>query len=59
MFNALRRNGVLPSDSVAVQGIGGLGDLGVQFAKKFGYRVAAIGRGPENGALAKKLGANI
>ena len=44
-FNALRRNGGMPSDLVAVQGIGGLGHLGIQFAKKFGYRVAAIGRG--------------
>src|SRR6202521_1275474 len=58
-FNALRRSGALPSDLVAVQGIGGLGHLGVQFAQKFGYRVAAIGRGPENAALAKKLGASV
>ena len=58
-FNALRRAGALPSDLVAVQGIGGLGHLGVQFAKKSGYRVAAIGRGPGNAALAKKLGADI
>src|SRR2546422_7191367 len=40
-FNSLRHSGALPSDLVAVQGIGGLGHLGVQFAKKFGYRVAA------------------
>ena len=58
-FNALRHSGALPSDLVAVQGIGGLGHLGVQFAQKFGYRVAAIGRGPGNAALAKKLGAHI
>ena len=58
-FNALRHSGALPSDLVAVQGIGGLGHLGIQFAQKFGYRVAAIGRGPENGALAKKLGAHV
>jgi D-arabinose 1-dehydrogenase-like Zn-dependent alcohol dehydrogenase len=57
-FNALRRAGALPSDLVAVQGIGGLGHLGVQFAKKMGYQVAAIGRGPENAALAKKFGAD-
>ena len=57
-FNALRRNGALPGDLVAVQGIGGLGHLGVQFASKFGYRVAAVGRGPENAPLAKKLGAH-
>jgi D-arabinose 1-dehydrogenase-like Zn-dependent alcohol dehydrogenase len=59
MFNALRHSGALPSDLVAVQGIGGLGHLGIQFADKFGYRVAAIGRGPENATLAKKLGADI
>lgn len=58
-FNALRHSGAVPSDLVAVQGIGGLGHLGVQFAQKFGYRVAAIGRGPGNAALAKKLGASI
>lgn len=58
-FNALRHAGALPSDLVAIQGIGGLGHLGIQFAKKFGYRVAAIGRGPGNAALAKKLGADI
>ena len=58
-FNALRHSGALPGDLVAVQGIGGLGHLGVQFANKFGYKVAAIGRGPENAALAKKLGASV
>jgi len=58
-FNALRHAGALPSDLVAIQGIGGLGHLGIQFAKKFGYRVAAIGRGPGNAALAKKLGADV
>ena len=58
-FNALRHSGALPADLVAVQGIGGLGHLGVQFANKFGYKVAAIGRGPENGAMAKKLGAHV
>jgi D-arabinose 1-dehydrogenase-like Zn-dependent alcohol dehydrogenase len=58
-FNALRHSGASPGDLVAVQGIGGLGHLGVQFANKFGYRVAAIGRGSENAALAKKLGASL
>src|SRR5215470_2190618 len=58
-FNALRHSGALPSDLVAVQGIGGLGHLGVQFAKKFGFRVAAIGRGGDNAALAGKLGADL
>jgi D-arabinose 1-dehydrogenase-like Zn-dependent alcohol dehydrogenase len=58
-FNALRHSGAMPGDLVAVQGIGGLGHLGIQFANKFGYKVAAIGRGSENAALAKKLGASV
>src|SRR5579862_7535125 len=58
-FNALRQSGASPGDLVAVQGIGGLGHLGVQWANKSGYKVAAIGRGPENAALAKKLGAHV
>ena len=58
-YNALRHSGALPGDLVAIQGVGGLGHLGLQFASKFGYRVAAIGRGPENAALAKKLGAAL
>ena len=58
-FNALRHSGALPGDLVAVQGVGGLGHLGIQFANKFGYRVAAIGRGSENATLAKKLGATV
>jgi D-arabinose 1-dehydrogenase-like Zn-dependent alcohol dehydrogenase len=58
-YNALRYSGALPGDLVAVQGIGGLGHLGIQFASKFGYNVVAIGRGAETGVLAKKLGANV
>jgi D-arabinose 1-dehydrogenase-like Zn-dependent alcohol dehydrogenase len=58
-YNALRHSGAMPGDLVAVQGIGGLGHLGIQFGNKFGYKVAAIGRGSENAALAKKLGASV
>jgi D-arabinose 1-dehydrogenase-like Zn-dependent alcohol dehydrogenase len=58
-YNALRHSGAFPGDLVAVQGIGGLGHLGIQFANKFGYKVAAIGRGSENATLAKKLGASV
>jgi len=57
-YNALRHGGAMPGDMVAVLGVGGLGHLGIQYASKFGYRVAAIGRGSENAAIAKKLGAN-
>lgn len=58
-YNSLRHSGALPGDWVAVQGIGGLGHLGLQYARAFGYRVAAVGRGPENAALAAKLGASV
>src|SRR5580692_4959845 len=58
-YNALRHSGALPGDLVAVQGVGGLGHLGIQFANKFGYKVAAVGRGSESAALAKKLGASV
>src|SRR5580693_4389575 len=57
-YNALRHSGAVPGDLVAVQGVGGLGHLGIQFANKFGYTVVAIGRGPENAQLAAKLGAS-
>jgi D-arabinose 1-dehydrogenase-like Zn-dependent alcohol dehydrogenase len=58
-FNSLRHSGAFPGDLAAVQGIGGLGHLGIQFANKFGYRVAAVGRGPESATLAKQLGARV
>jgi D-arabinose 1-dehydrogenase-like Zn-dependent alcohol dehydrogenase len=56
-FNSLRNIGARPGDLLGVLGIGGLGHLAIQFAAKFGFRVVGLGRGPENGALAKKLGA--
>lgn len=58
-FNSLRHSGATMGDLVGVQGVGGLGHLGIQFGAKAGYRVAAIGRGPENAGLAKKLGASV
>ena len=58
-YNALRYSGALPGDLIAVQGIGGLGHLGIQFANKFGYKVAAIGRGSQIESLAMKLGADV
>lgn len=56
-FNALRNSGARPGDLVAIQGIGGLGHLGVQFANKFGFETVAIGRGADKNHLALKLGA--
>jgi len=57
-YNALRHSGARPGDLVAIQGVGGLGHLGIQFANKFGYKVAAVSRGADNAALARKLGAH-
>jgi alcohol dehydrogenase, propanol-preferring len=57
-FNALRNLDVEPDALVAIQGIGGLGHLGVQYANKLGYRVAAIARGAEKATLATQLGAH-
>jgi len=57
-FNALRHSGAKAGDLVAIQGIGGLGHLGIQFARHSGYRVVAISRGTDKEPLAKKLGAH-
>lgn len=57
-YNALRHTGARPGDLVAVEGIGGLGHLGVQYAKKMGFRVVALSRGPEKEELAQGLGAD-
>src|SRR5271170_1857203 len=57
-FNALRNSPAKAGDLVAVLGIGGLGHLGVQYARRMGFEVAAIGRGIESAGLAKKLGAH-
>jgi len=57
-FNALRHSGALPGDLVAVEAIGGLGHLAVQYVNKFGFRTVAIGRGEDAKDLALKLGAH-
>lgn len=57
-FNALRESHARPGDLVAVLGVGGLGHLGIQFAAKMGFEVAAIARGTDKEPLAKKLGAH-
>lgn len=57
VFNALRNSGARAGDLVAVQGIGGLGHLGIQYARQMGFRTVAVGRGADKEALARKLGA--
>lgn len=58
VYNSLRNAGARAGDLVAVQGIGGLGHLGIQYARQMGFRTVAIGRGGDKEALAKKLGAH-
>jgi len=58
VFNALRNSGARAGDLVAVQGIGGLGHLGIQYARNMGFHTVAIGRGGDKQALATKLGAH-
>lgn len=57
-FNALRHSGAGPGDLVAVLGLGGLGHLGIQYARQMGFRTVAIGRGADKEPLARKLGAH-
>ena len=56
-FNCLRNSGATPGEIVAIQGLGGLGHLGVQYSAKMGFRTVAIARGGDKEELAKKLGA--
>src|SRR5208283_653253 len=58
VFNALRNSSARSGDLVAVQGIGGLGHLGIQYARQMGFRTVAIGRGADKQPLARKLGAH-
>jgi D-arabinose 1-dehydrogenase-like Zn-dependent alcohol dehydrogenase len=56
-YNSLRNSGARAGDLVAVQGIGGLGHLGVQFAARMGFEAVAIARGKDKEPLARELGA--
>ena len=59
IFSALRNSKARGGDTVAIQGLGGLGHLGIQFAKKLGFRTVAISRGKDKQELAYKLGAHV
>lgn len=58
-FNALRNSGAIAGDTVAIQGVGGLGHLAIQFANKMGFKTIAISTGEDKEPLAKKLGAHV
>jgi D-arabinose 1-dehydrogenase-like Zn-dependent alcohol dehydrogenase len=57
-YNALRHTNALPGDRVAILGVGGLGHLGVQFARAMGFETIAIARGTKKAEDARKLGAH-
>jgi D-arabinose 1-dehydrogenase-like Zn-dependent alcohol dehydrogenase len=57
VFNSLRNSGAKPGDLVAVQGVGGLGHLGIQYANRMGFETIALNRGTDKQPLASKLGA--
>ncbi len=59
VFNALRNSGARAGDLVAVQGIGGLGHLGVQYARRMGFETVALGRGQDSAARAKARCASL
>ena len=58
VYNALRNSGARAGDVVAVQGIGGLGHLGIQYARRMGFETVAINRGNDKQTLAQDLGAH-
>ena len=58
VYNALRRSGARVGDLVAVEGIGGLGHLAIQYSRQMGFETAALGRGKDKEPLAKQLGAH-
>ena len=57
-FNALRNSGARAGDTVAVQGVGGLGHLAIQYAARMGFRTIAVSRGRDKEELARQLGAH-
>ncbi|MEN0140660.1 MAG: alcohol dehydrogenase catalytic domain-containing protein [Rhodococcus sp. (in: high G+C Gram-positive bacteria)] len=57
-YDALRKTKAVPGDRVAVLGVGGLGHLGVQFARAMGFETIAIARGAHKGDDARALGAH-
>ncbi|MHA6911073.1 alcohol dehydrogenase [Ralstonia pseudosolanacearum] len=58
-FNALRKSGAQAGDLVAIQGIGGLGHMAIQYARRMGFRVVAVGRGADIADDVRALGAHI
>lgn len=58
VFNGMRRMGITAGDVVAVQGLGGLGHLAIQYAHRMGFYTVALSRGADKKDFALQLGAN-
>ncbi|KAK1057632.1 hypothetical protein LTR12_017571 [Friedmanniomyces endolithicus] len=58
VFNGMRRQGIMAGDVVAIRGLGGLGHLAVQYARKMGFHTVALSRGKDKEDFARRLGAN-
>jgi D-arabinose 1-dehydrogenase-like Zn-dependent alcohol dehydrogenase len=58
VFNSMRRMNVPPGSTVAIQGLGGLGHLAIQYANRFGYRVVALSRDSKKEKFVRELGAH-
>lgn len=58
VFNSMRQMGVSPGSTVAIQGLGGLGHLAIQYANRFGFRVVAISRDAQKELFVRDLGAH-
>ena len=58
VFNGMRHMGITPGDVVAIQGLGGLGHLAIQYARKMGFRTVALSRGTDKKDFALQLGAH-
>ena len=57
-YNSLRNSGARAGARVAVQGLGGLGHLGVQYARAMGFETIALSRGRDKESFATELGAH-
>lgn len=58
-FNALKKCGAEAGDTVAILGIGGLGHMALQYARRMGFKVVAVGRGSDIAEEALALGAHV
>jgi alcohol dehydrogenase len=58
-FNALKKCGAEAGDTVAILGVGGLGHMAIQYARRMGFRVVAVGRGQDITQDALSLGAHV